>query len=198
MVLIDHNQRRIEGKVVYFGPQGAGKTANLVYLWNQTKSPDATWMRLDAPNQPGVRYYDYLPMSLGDIRGYKTWLHLYTVPGAAGYAEARRRLLENVDGLIFVADSRRERAAENAALLEELQQSLRSWRFLLAKLPFVIQCNMSDAPSAASPAETVAALGPSAAQVPVFASSAASGVGVADTLKAVAKLILTELKRPSA
>ena len=189
MVFIDHTERVINCKVVYFGPAGAGKTANLVFVWNKIKGPD------DAPGPSEALYYEYLPIALGDVRGYSTQLHLYTVPGEPGAAETRRRLLEDVDGLIFVADSRSEHAAENAALLQELDHALQTWGLSLWKLPFVLQCNMSDAPTAMPSSEMASALlGPAAERVPVLSSSAADGLGVFDTLKTVAKLVLGEVR----
>lgn len=189
MVFIDYNQHVINCKVVYFGPAGAGKTANIEWVWKKTKGPDDTSGQTE-------RYYEYLPLRLGDIRGFKTQFHLYTVPGAPGAEEARRRLLENVDGLIFVADSRSERAADNAALLQELDRALQTWGFSLWKLPFVLQCNMSDAPSAVPSSGVASALlGTAADRVPVFASSAASGVGVFETLKAASRLVLQQIRK---
>jgi len=135
---------------------------------------------------------------LGEIRGFKTRFHLFTVPGAPSYVAARRQLLEAVDGILFVADSRSGHAPQNAASLSELGQGLASWGFSLAKLPFVVQCNMSDVAGAVSAASVAAPLlgwHPNPAEIPVFAGSACRGVGVFDSLKAVAKLVLTELKK---
>lgn len=197
MAFIDHSAKSIRLKVVYYGAEGSGKTANLRHIWERTKSPEAQSVQAQGAHS-GVKHYDYLPMSLGAIRGYSTRLELLTVPGGEGNTESRSALLEAVDGLVFVADSRRPRLRANAASLEELDRLFRSKQLSLAKHPFVVQCNFSDAPDSASPAEVATPLirwHPQPQSVPVFVTNAAAGVGVFETLKAISKGVLTELRR---
>ena len=196
MTLINYKERIIRAKVVYWGPAGSGKTSNLNYIWQRT-NPNAPDQALFGKEG----HYEYLPLSLGEIRGFKTVFDLFTVPGGASLREARRKLLERTDGIVFVADSRRGHAAHNAQAFSELSEGLASWGFALSKLSLVVQCNRSDAPDALTPANVAAPLlgvHPHPANVPVFVGHAASGVGVFETLKAVSKLVLTELRRSGA
>lgn len=195
MTSIDYAQRIINFKVVYFGPAGSGKTANLAFVWDKTRGPAVTCGKLETLGQSEAAYYEHLPIALSTFVGYKIQLHLYTVPSGPGCAGARRQLLEGVDGVAFVADSRGERSAENAALFQELVQALQTWGVSLWQLPFVLQCNMSDAPTAVPCAVIASALlGTAAERIPTFASSATSGAGVFETLKTVTKLVLQELR----
>lgn len=193
MTFINYSERIIRAKVIYWGPAGSGKTTNLNYIWHRT-NPNAP--ERDLMGKEG--HYECLPLSLGDIRGFKTIFDLYTVPGGPSLREARRKLLEHTDGVVFVADSRRGHAPHNAQAFSELSEGLASWGFALSKLPLVVQCNLSDAPDALTPAIVAApllAVHPHPATVPVFVAQAATGVGVFDSLKAVSKLVLVELKR---
>jgi hypothetical protein len=198
VALVDYEQRVIRAKLVYWGPADAGKTANIRHVYQRTRGE--TQPNLDAsPPKPGC--YDYLPIQLGEIRGFKVFFELFTVPGGASWSDARRSLLERADGIIFVGDSRRGRARDNASALSELFEALASWGLALGAVPFVVQCNRSDAPDAMSPAEMAApllAVHPRPAAVPVFAACASQGAGVFDSLKAISKLVLVELKRGSA
>src|SRR5690606_14943121 len=115
-VLIDHGAKSIRCKVVYFGAEGAGKSANLQHIWERTKPPDAQRLAVQGSTR-GVKHYDFLPMSLGSIRGYATRFELFTVPGGDGYTGSRGALLDAVDGLVFVGDARRARLSANVASL---------------------------------------------------------------------------------
>lgn len=198
MASIDHDTRQIMAKVVWYGPAGSGKTASLQHIWERTRAPDATNIRLDSPPGANAAYYDYLPLTLGDIRGYKTQFGLYTVPGASDYAETRRALLERVDGLVFTADARPERRPENQRALTELWYGLASWGFALEKMPLVLQCTFTDVPGALDSSRLAASLlagQPNAPAVPVVSTVPPRGIGVFDAMKAIAKLVLGELRK---
>ena len=196
MSLIHYEKREIRIKVVFYGPAGAGKSAALQFVYSRTGDGSPT-QRLGNTRDDGV-YYDYLPLRLGDIRGFKTFYDLFTVPGAAEYREARRTILESVDGVVLVADSRPARMQANVDSLEELGLAMRANGFDLPKMPFVLACGHADAPDAVDAATLGASLlrsQPNAASVPVFAMDAIRGAGVFDAVKAIAKLTLTELKK---
>jgi signal recognition particle receptor subunit beta len=138
-------------------------------------------------------FFDFLPLSLGEIRGFKTRFHLYTVPGQVFYDASRKLILKGVDGIIFCADSQIERMEANEESMDNLKGNLAEQGYSLEKLPFVIQYNKRDLPNVASVEELRQMLNKSG--VPDFEAVARTGVGVFDTLKAVAKLVLTELKK---
>ena len=138
-------------------------------------------------------FFDFLPLSLGEIRGFKTRFHLYTVPGQVFYDASRKLILKGVDGVVFVGDSQMERMEANIESLENLRTNLQEQGYDLDKLPYVVQYNKRDLPNAIPMAELEEALNPT--KVPSFEAVAPKGVGVFDTLKAVAKLVLTELRK---
>ena len=138
-------------------------------------------------------FFDFLPLSLGEIRGFKTRFHLYTVPGQVFYDASRKLILKGVDGVVFVADSQVERMEANIESLENLRLNLTEQGYDLDKLPYVVQYNKRDLPNAAPLDELREVLNPT--KVPDFEACATSGAGVFDTLKAVAKSVLTELRR---
>lgn len=196
MAFINHPEKAIEMKVVYCGPAGSGKTATLQHIYLRTRDPSQGALRPETTHDG--RQYDFLPFSLGEIGGYRTTLNLYTTPSAAAAAEERRHLMQRVDGVVFVADCRAGREAANLACLQELHGNVQSHGFDLARLPFVLQLNHSDAPGAASPAAVatpLAAWHPHPQSVPVHISAAPSGQGVFETLKSVSRLCLMELKK---
>ena len=195
MSFINYSSREINCKIVYYGPGLCGKTTNLVYIYNKT-NPEAKGKMISlATETERTLFFDFLPLSLGEIRGFKTRFHLYTVPGQVFYDASRRLILKGVDGVVFVADSQVERIEANIESLDNLRINLADQGYNLDKLPFVIQYNKRDMPNVV-PVEDLSQL-LNHNKVPEFEAVATVGTGVFDTLKAVAKLVLTELKRGS-
>jgi signal recognition particle receptor subunit beta len=193
MSFINYMAREINCKIVYYGPGLCGKTTNLQYIYERT-NPDAKGKMISlATETERTLFFDFLPLSLGEIRGFKTRFHLYTVPGQVFYDASRKLILKGVDGVIFVADSQIERLEANQESLDNLRTNLAEQGYSLEKIPFVIQYNKRDLPNAVDVPELRDLLNPTA--VPDFEANARSGMGVFDTLKAVSKLVLTELKR---
>ncbi len=193
MSFINYSSREINCKIVYYGPGLCGKTTNLQYIYNRT-SPDSKGKMISlATETERTLFFDFLPLSLGEIRGFKTRFHLYTVPGQVFYDASRKLILKGVDGVVFVADSQIERMEANMESVENLRDNLDEQGYDLDKLPYVIQYNKRDLPNVVSTEELASVL--NIAKVPDFNAIATTGQGVFDTLKAVAKLVLTELKR---
>ena len=193
MSFINYSSREINCKIVYYGPGLCGKTTNLQYIYGRT-SPDAKGKMISlATETERTLFFDFLPLSLGEIRGFKTRFHLYTVPGQVFYDASRKLILKGVDGVVFVADSQIERMEANLESIENLKFNLEEQGYSLDSLPYVIQYNKRDLPNVASVEELSSLL--DSAKDPEFAATATTGEGVFDTLKAVAKLVLTELKR---
>ena len=193
MSMINYASREINCKLVYYGPGLCGKTTNLQYIYERTNPEHKGKMISLATETERTLFFDFLPLSLGEIRGFKTRFHLYTVPGQVFYDASRKLILKGVDGVIFVADSQIERMEANEESIENLRTNLAEQGYALEKLPFVIQYNKRDLPNVAATDELRQLL--NRATVPDFEAVARTGVGVFDTLKAVAKLVLTELKR---
>jgi mutual gliding-motility protein MglA len=195
MSFINYMAREINCKVVYYGPGLCGKTTNLQFIYERT-SPDAKGKMISlATETERTLFFDFLPLSLGEIRGFKTRFHLYTVPGQVFYDASRKLILKGVDGVIFVADSQLERMEANQESVENLRTNLAEQGYDLDKVPYVMQYNKRDLPNAVELDELRRTLNP--AGVPDFEAQARTGEGVFDTLKAVSKLVLTELRRGS-
>jgi signal recognition particle receptor subunit beta len=193
MSFINYSAREINCKIVYYGPGLCGKTTNLQYIYNKT-SPAAKGKMISlATETERTLFFDFLPLSLGEIRGFKTRFHLYTVPGQVFYDASRKLILKGVDGVVFVADSQVERMEANIESLENLRANLKEHGYDLDTIPYVIQYNKRDLPNAAPVEELRRLLNPKG--VPDFEASATTGQGVFDTLKAVAKLVIQELKK---
>jgi hypothetical protein len=193
MSFINYASREINCKIVYYGPGLCGKTTNLQYIFQKT-APEARGKMISlATETERTLFFDFLPLALGEIRGFKTRFHLYTVPGQVFYDASRKLILKGVDGVVFVADSQEERLDANIESLENLKDNLEEQGYQLDQLPFVIQYNKRDLPNATSVAELRELLNPGL--VPEFEACAQSGEGVFETLKGVAKLILLELKQ---
>ena len=193
MSFINYMAREINCKIVYYGPGLCGKTTNLQYIYKRT-NPDAKGKMISlATETERTLFFDFLPLSLGEIRGYKTRFHLYTVPGQVFYDASRKLILKGVDGVIFVADSQLERLEANQESLDNLRTNLAEHGYSLEKIPYVIQYNKRDLPNALPTEELRQLLNPIG--VLDYEASARTGQGVFETLKAVSKLVLTELKR---
>ena len=193
MSFINYSSREINCKIVYYGPGLCGKTTNLQYIYNKT-NPDAKGKMISlATETERTLFFDFLPLSLGEIRGFRTRFHLYTVPGQVFYDASRKLILKGVDGVVFVGDSQVERMEANIESLENLRDNLREQGYDLDKLPYVVQLNKRDLVNSAPIEELTEVLNPTG--VPQFEAVATKGTGVFDTLKAVAKQVLTELRR---
>src|SRR3954469_21071534 len=193
MSFINYSSREINCKIVYYGPGLCGKTTNLQFIYNKT-NPEAKGKMISlATETERTLFFDFLPLSLGEIRGFPTRFHLYTVPGQVFYDASRKLILKGVDGVVFVADSQIERMEANIESLDNLRTNLAEQGYNLDKLPYVIQYNKRDLPTAAPIEELRQLL--NLTKVPEFEAAATTGVGVFETLKAVAKSVLTELKK---
>ncbi|MFO0696744.1 MAG: GTPase domain-containing protein [Polyangiales bacterium] len=196
MSFINYLSREINCKIVYYGPGLCGKTTNLQWIYQKT-NPEAKGKMISlATETERTLFFDFLPLALGEIRGFKTRFHLYTVPGQVFYDASRKLILKGVDGVVFVADSQIARMEANIESLENLRTNLAEQGYSLDKIPYVIQYNKRDMPSVASVEELEQLMNPN--KVPSFPAVAATGEGVFETLKAVAKLVLTELKKGGA
>jgi mutual gliding-motility protein MglA len=191
MSMINYASREINCKLVYYGPGLGGKTTNLEYVYNKV-NPDTRGKLISlATEQERTLFFDFLPVDLGSIRGFKTRFHLYTVPGQVYYNASRRLILKGVDGLVFVADSQAERMDANIAALENLYENLVDYGYDPTQLPVVLQWNKRDLSNAVPVDELRRQLNPMG--LPEQEAVAVTGAGVFDTLKAVSKLVLKSL-----
>lgn len=193
MSFINYSSREINCKIVYYGPGLCGKTTNLQFIYKKTKPEAKGKMITLATETERTLYFDFLPLALGEIKGFKTRFHLYTVPGQIFYDASRKLVLKGVDGIVFVADSQVERMDANAESFENMGINLEDEGYSLSQIPYVIQYNKRDLPNALPLAELKKALNQKG--VPDFEGAASEGKGVFETLKAVVKLVLAELER---
>jgi signal recognition particle receptor subunit beta len=194
MAFINYSAREINCKLVYYGPGLCGKTTNLKHIYERT-APQARGKMISlATETERTLFFDFLPLALGEIRGFKTRFHLYTVPGQVFYDASRKLILKGVDGVVFVADSQEERYEANMESLDNLRSNLQEQGLDLDRLPWVIQYNKRDLRSALPVEELRRALNPTGKLLD-FEASATPGKGVFETLKALAKLVLQDLRR---
>jgi mutual gliding-motility protein MglA len=193
MTFINYASREINCKIVYYGPGLGGKTTNLQYIYDST-APQAKGKLISlATETDRTLFFDFMPLELGTVRGFKTRFHLYTVPGQVYYDASRKLILKGVDGVVFVADSQEERMDANIEALYNLEENLQTQGYDLMQVPYVLQLNKRDLPNVISVDELAGEL--QRKNEPVFEAVAAQGTGVFDTLKAVAKQVLTELRK---
>jgi hypothetical protein len=223
MSMINYASREINCKLVYYGPGLGGKTTNLEHVYSKV-SPDTRGKMVSlATETERTLFFDFLPVDLGTVRGFKTRFHLYTVPGQVYYNASRKLILKGVDGVVFVADSQIERMEANIESMQNLYDNMAQYGYDVTKIPFVVQYNKRDLPNAAPIKDLQAALNPGWSQedpprqrlvvdpyhpgeylvhevdgawierAPYFESVAVSGEGVFDTLKAIAKMVLKTL-----
>jgi signal recognition particle receptor subunit beta len=195
LTFINYASREINCKIVYYGPGLGGKTTNLQYIYDSTSAQAKGKLISLATETDRTLFFDFLPLDLGTVRGFKTRFHLYTVPGQVFYDASRKLILKGVDGVVFVADSQRERMDANVESLFNLELNLKQHGYDLIKMPYVLQLNKRDLPNVISPQELRSEL--IRKDEPVFEGVANKGVGVFDTLKAVAKQVLLELRKNS-
>ena len=191
MSMINYASREINCKIVYYGTGLGGKTTNLEHVFSRV-SPDTRGKMISlATETDRTLFFDFLPIELGAIRGFKTRFHLYTVPGQVYYNASRKLILKGVDGIIFVADSQQHRQEANLEAMHNLYENLESYGYDLSTIPFVIQYNKRDLDDVLSMEALRAELNPGG--VPDFEGVATDGLGVFETLKCVSKLVVKTL-----
>jgi signal recognition particle receptor subunit beta len=191
MSMINYASREINCKIVYYGTGLGGKTTNLEYIYSRV-NPDTKGKMISlATETERTLFFDFLPIDLGEIRGFKTRFHLYTVPGQVYYNASRRLILKGVDGLVFVADSQATRAEANIESMHNLYDNLETYGYDLQTIPFAIQYNKRDMPNVLSMEELRAQINPM--RVPDFEGVAIEGKGVFETLSCVSKLVVKSL-----
>jgi signal recognition particle receptor subunit beta len=190
---INFAAREINCKIVYYGAGLGGKTTNLQWIFDQTVAKTGGKMISLATETDRTLFFDFLPLDLGTVRGFKTRFHLYTVPGQVFYDASRKLILRGVDGVAFVADSQEERMDANLEALENLKGNLKEHGYDLMKIPYVLQLNKRDLPTALPIEYLKKALLKKGE--PVFEAIAFQGVGVFETLRQVGRQVLIELKK---
>ena len=192
MAFINSSVREINCKIVYYGAGLGGKTTNLQWIFDQMRHQDGDRMLSLSTERDRTLFFDFLPIDLGKIRDFKVRLHLYTVPGQASYHASRKLILRGVDGVVFVADSSPDRMDANLEAIEDLGRNLGEANEDFFGLPYVLQLNKRDLADALPAEEMRTHL--ARKSEPVFEAVASQGLGVLETLKGVARLVLAKLK----
>jgi len=193
MTFINYAAREINCKIVYYGPGLGGKTTNIKYVYEKTNPNSKGKLISLATETDRTLFFDFLPLDLGEIRGFRTRFHLYTVPGQVFYDASRKLILKGVDGVVFVADSQAARMEANLESLRNLDLNLKEQGYDLRVVPYVLQLNKRDLPSALPMEEMKRQLVRKGE--PVFEAVASKGTGVFETLKTIAKMVLLELRK---
>ena len=192
MSFINYATKEINCKIIYFGPGLSGKTTNIQYIYENTqKDQRGKLVTLSTENERTL-FFDFLPLAVGNVRGYKTRFHLYTIPGQTFYEISRQFILKGVDGIVFVADTQAERMEANIESFEALEKSLERQGYDLKSLPFVLQYNKRDMPGIVTLHELESTFNP--AHRPSFEAIANRGSGVMETLQTISQAIIKELK----
>jgi len=190
---INFAAREINCKIVYYGAGLGGKTTNLQMIYQKTAEQQKGKMISLATETERTLFFDFLPLDLGSVRGFKTRIHLYTVPGQVFYEASRKLILKGADGVVFVADSQEERLDANFETMDNLMEHLKEHNLNFETIPYVLQLNKRDLPNALSIGDLSKQLQKKGE--PVLEGVAIQGQGVFETLKEVAKLVLAELKK---
>jgi hypothetical protein len=193
VTFINYASREINCKIVYYGPGLGGKTTNIQYIYDTTNTDSKGKLISLATETDRTLFFDFLPLDLGTIRGFKTRFHLYTVPGQVFYDASRKLILKGVDGVVFVADSQDERMDANVESIYNLKLNLKENGFDINQIPYVLQLNKRDLPNVVPADEIIKEL--KIKDEPIFEAVAIKGIGVMETLKAVAKQVIMELKK---
>jgi len=193
MALFNYATRELSAKIVYYGPGLSGKTTNIEMVHKMLR-PEQKGRLISLPTETDrTLFFDFLPIELGQIKGFKVRFHLYTVPGQVFYNATRRLVLQGVDGVVFVADSQREMVNGNMESLKNLMDNLSSYGKKLEELPFVLQYNKRDLRNAAPSADLDAAL--NFLRVPTFDAVAPTGKGVTETLVGISRMVFSHLRK---
>ena len=192
MSFVNYQTKEVNCKIVFYGPGMGGKTTNIQYVYKKTAGDARGDMISLSTENERTLFFDFLPLDLGEIRGFKTRFHLYTVPGQVFYEASRKLILRGVDGIVFVADSQVERMEANIESLQGMEKNLIEQGYDIDQLPIVMQWNKRDLPNVVSIEELESKLNKK--NLPSFESVAIDGKGVFETLKSISKLVLMNLK----
>jgi signal recognition particle receptor subunit beta len=192
MSFINYNAKEIHCKLVYYGPSLGGKTTNLQWVYHKTANTDKSELFSLPGDVERTLFYDFYPLNVGEIRGFKTRFHLYTVPGQVVYDASRKLILKGLDGVVFVADSQAERLEENIQSIENLKKNLDQQGYDIREVPLVLQYNKRDLPNALSLSELRSAL--NRYNSIDFEGTASEGKGVFEAFRTVSKSIINVLK----
>ena len=202
MATLNYAFKELSCKIVYYGCGLCGKTTNLIHIHKTVPQKFRGELVSLATEQDRTLFFDFLPLDLGEVKGFKTKFQLYTVPGQVYYNATRKLVLRGVDGLVFVADSQRDRLQENIDSLENLKQNLEEYGYHLQAgaddhdgVPWVLQYNKRDMPQVSTLDDLNRVLNPH--RVPVYEAVAVSGQGVKDTLKGISSLVIKKLNQDS-
>ena len=193
MTFINYAAREINCKLVYYGPGLGGKTTNIKFVYEKTNPTSKGKLISLATETDRTLFFDFLPLDLGEIRGFRTRFHLYTVPGQVFYDASRKLILKGTDGVVFVADSQAARMDANLESLKNLELNLKEQGYDLQTIPYVLQFNKRDLPTATPFEQMKNSL--HFKGEPIFEAIANKGNGVFETLKMIAKMVLMELRR---
>lgn len=193
MTFINYASREINCKIVYYGPGLCGKTTNIQWIYEQANPDKRGTLVSLATETDRTLFFDFLPLDMGMVKGFKVRFHLYTVPGQVFYDASRKLILRGCDGIIFVADSQKARMEANIESIANLATNLKENGFDIRSIPYVLQLNKRDMPTVAAVPEIERLL--RFRNEPMIEAVANKGIGVIDTLKASARQILMELQR---
>ena len=191
MSLFNYNSKEIHCKIIYYGPAGAGKTTNIKWIYRQSRNQKTDVLSIPLKTKPSV-FFDFLPLDIGSIRGFKTRFHLYTIPGGPLFESSQKLLIKGVDGVVFVADSQKEKMPENKKSMQTLKEQLQEEGLSMDTIPLVLQYNKRDLIDIDSVPQMRSALNHH--NHPDFSTSTERGENVFEPLKTVLKMVLTVLK----
>jgi mutual gliding-motility protein MglA len=189
---LNYSTREINFKIVYYGPGLSGKTTNIKHIYEKVKKDNKGKLVSLATETERTLFFDFFPLDLGTIREYKVRFHLYTVPGQIYYSASRKLILKGVDGLVFVADSQRERFEANIESLNDMLDNMREYHINFDIMPYVLQLNKRDLPNVTPANELIQTLRKK--DEPVLEAVALKGDGIIETLKTISKLIMVDVK----
>ena len=193
MSFLNYSTKEINFKIVYYGPGLSGKTTNIKKIYDKVKSDSKGKLVSLATETERTLFFDFFPLDLGTVKGYKVKFHLYTVPGQIYYSSSRKLIMKGVDGVVFVADSQRERFEANIESLQDMFDNLKEYNIEFSTLPYVLQLNKRDLPNITPVNEMITALRKK--DEPVIESISLRGDGVIETLKSISKLIMVNVKQ---
>jgi signal recognition particle receptor subunit beta len=192
MSFINYATKEINCKIVYFGPGLSGKTTNIQYIYEHTQADQRGKLVTLSTENERTLFFDFLPLAVGDVKGYQTRFHLYTIPGQTFYDISREFILKGIDGIVFVADSQSERMEANIESLEGLGKALDQQGYDIGKIPLVFQYNKRDMPNVVSVQELEGTFNPM--HKPHYEAVANRGSGVMETLQAISQSVIRNLK----